>query len=173
MLSITLFLSMVAPFAASYMLLHYQKKQVKRDVKWKMISDIDKDELVLLKLSKNEQLTQLHWKHAREFSYKGEMYDIVYTKNTSDSCYYWCWWDHEETKLNKQLKNLVRQVLSHHPLKKDGEKKLLSFYHDLFFPTQFTKDNFAIEFLTILNYNTITLHSVGMNPPPNPPPESY
>ncbi|HAQ38574.1 MAG TPA: hypothetical protein DCQ58_08705 [Saprospirales bacterium] len=154
------------------MLLYYQKKQVKRAVKWKMIADIDKDELVLLKLSKNEQLTQLHWEHAREFSYKGEMYDIVYSKKTTDSSYYWCWWDHEETKLNKQLKNLVRQVFSHNPLKKDRENKLLNFYKNLYFPPQLIISSLANEFLNTSNNYTITLYSVCPNPPPKPPPES-
>jgi len=164
---------MVAPFAASYMLLHYQKKQVKRAVKWRMIAEMDKDELVLLKLSKNEQLTQLHWKHAREFSYKGEMYDIVYTKNTSDSCYYWCWWDHEETKLNKQLKKLVTQTFGHHHKKKDGENRLLKFYNNLYFPTQIINQFFGIKFIKEPIFNINTLHSIRMTPPPNPPPESY
>ncbi len=125
--SILLLLLLLAPVAATWCWLQYQKSAVKRELKWKLADGIDRSELVLLKFSRQEAETNLRWEHAREFEYKGEMYDIVETLNSADSVYYWCWWDHEETALNKQLAALVTKSLGDNPEKKEKQQQLLSY----------------------------------------------
>ena len=110
--SIILFLVLVGPIGLTYTWLQYQKKQVKREIKWKIANDLDRDELTQLKFSAKEIKIKLRWKHSKEFEYNGEMYDIVTSESRGDSIIYWCWWDNKETQLNKHLTHLVLQTLN-------------------------------------------------------------
>ena len=98
-----LLLCLAAPFVLTYSALKMQKHQLKRSIKHQIIDGIDKSELVLLKFSKHEVEEMLDWEHSKEFEFKNEMYDVVEKEETTDSISYWCWWDNEETKLNRQL----------------------------------------------------------------------
>ncbi|PTB91022.1 hypothetical protein C9994_16285, partial [Marivirga lumbricoides] len=108
--SISLFIILFAPGLITYSWLSHQKRAVKHEVKWKMIAGMDKNELVLLKFT-SEEAKVLKWEHAKEFEYQNEMYDVVEQQTIGDTTYYWCWWDHEETALNKQLSLLVVKAL--------------------------------------------------------------
>ncbi len=168
---ILLIFCFVAPVTTTYIILKYQKKQVKREIKWKLISGIDKEELVLLKFTEEEKQTQLNWKHSKEFEYKGEMYDIVETKIVGDTTYYWLWWDHEETKLNKQLNQLVSFALGHNPKNQENQKRLEKFFKSLYF-----SENENKELLTFFEVNSKFYFRQNFYPsvfliPPVPPPE--
>lgn len=129
---------LIAPVVATFTFLQYQKKQVKREVKWKMIVGIDKDELVFLKFTNEEIQTELRWEHSKEFEYNGQMYDIVEKSIQVDTIYYWCWWDHEETKLNKQLDGLLAKVLGNNPQRQEKKSQLADFFKKLFHENQKT-----------------------------------
>jgi len=116
----------------TYLYLNHQKKQLKREVKWKIIEGIDKSELVLIQLNKSEAKEKLDWEHSKEFEYLGEMYDVVEFEETSDSVKYWCWWDYEETALNQNLAQVLNNLLGNDPDKKEKEEKLITFYQSLF-----------------------------------------
>lgn len=47
-----------------------------------------------------------------EFEFNNQMYDIVDKVISKDSVQYWCWWDFKETKLNKQLDELLVGVFN-------------------------------------------------------------
>jgi len=110
-----------------------QQKQVKREVKWKLIEGVDRSELVLFKFTEEDKKTQLNWKHAKEFEYKGEMYDIAETEFHGDTTYYWCWWDYEETALNKQLDQLFSFALGNSPMHKQNQEKVIQIFKSLYF----------------------------------------
>lgn len=135
-----------------------------------MIEGLEKNELVLLKFTAQESQTKLHWEHSKEFEYNDQMYDIVDTQIKGDTTYYWCWWDNEETKLNKQLDELLAYVLGNDPQNKDTQKQLSDFFESLYYfqviPTpqvfsQHIKENSHYSF------SCITFSSS----PPVPPPE--
>ncbi len=111
---------------------------MKREVKWKMIAGLDKEELVLLKFTAKESKTELRWEHSREFEYKGQMYDIVEKSIQGGTIFYWCWWDHEETKLNKQLDGLLANVLGNNPQRQEKKSQLADFFKKLFHENQKT-----------------------------------
>jgi hypothetical protein len=138
-----------------------------------MLAGIDKNELVLLKFTEEEKQNKLQWKHSKEFECKGEMYDIVESRVVGDTTFYWVWWDHEETKLSKQLKELVISDLNHNPKNQDYRKKLHNFYKFLFFE-EYRPDKPL--FITTEDNNTLTenklYHSHSLSPPA-PPPELY
>jgi len=161
---------MVAPIAVTFTWLHFQKKQVRKEVKWKMIAGLDKEEFVLLKFSKAESLSQLKWEHSNEFEYNNQMYDIVERAVKGDTIYYWCWWDHEETRLNKKLNELVAFALGNNTESKDAQKRLVNFLKSLFHPETSVWESIVYQFEQkrtpyILNYSSVSF------PPLVSPPE--
>lgn len=169
LIGIFLFCCFIAPVVTTYYSLNYQKRLVKKSVKWKMIEGIAREELVKMKFTEYEKQNVLIWKHSREFEYKGEMYDIVESYVVGDTTYYWLWWDHEETKLNKQLDDLVSNLFGNSPRNQESQKKLSSFYQTLYFE----KVNYSILLFpqTIINYlyyqnNYKSVYSIPPDPPP-------
>jgi hypothetical protein len=130
---ITLIIVLLAPVLVTYSVLQYHKHQVKRSVKRQIIQGIDRVQLVALKFHKDEITTQLSWKHSKEFEFRGEMYDIVDTEFRGDSIVYYCWWDHEETQLNKKLDKLAAQVWNSEPLQQKHNHHLSNFLKSLYF----------------------------------------
>lgn len=154
---------------ATFTFLQYQKKQIKREVKWKMIAGIDKNELVLLKFTEEEIQTELRWEHSKEFEYKDQMYDIVEKWVQSDTIYFWCWWDHEETKLNKQLDGLLANVLGNDQQRQEKKNQLADFFKKLY------HENQRIDFAKISEHRidcfffSEDLASIYYTPPVPPP----
>lgn len=94
-------------FAGAYFWLQQKKRIVKSKVKIELTKEPEGERKVLLKFTLEESRTKLRWEHSREFEFNSQMYDIIRTKTVGDSVYYWCWWDKEETELNRKLKKLV------------------------------------------------------------------
>lgn len=103
-----------------------------------MIAGIDKSELVILKFSNAETQSKLKWKHAKEFEFNNQMYDIVDKEISKDSVQYWCWWDYKETKLNKQLNELLVGVFQHDSKSKEKQDLLFKFYKSVYFQPVFS-----------------------------------
>jgi len=130
---ILLLLFLLVPFLGTYSWLHYQKRTIRKSIKHKIMDGLDKDQLVLLKFKKSEAIKQLEWEHSKEFEYKDEMYDVVDFKSIGDSVYYWCWWDSQETALNKQLNTLLADALGGNERRKNTEDTLISFFKFLYY----------------------------------------
>lgn len=122
----------MAPAAVTFIWLQHRKAVVRKEVKWKMIAGIDKSELVYFQFSQKESQAKLKWKHSKEFEFNGEMYDVVKKITSSNSIQYWCWWDHEETKLSKQLSKLLVGAFQSDVPSKDKKQQIVSFYKSLF-----------------------------------------
>jgi len=135
---------LVVPFSTLFLVLKNQQKQVRREVKWRMIAGIDKSELVLLKFSTTQTEKELVWKHAREFQYNGEFYDIVEKETHTDSVFYWCWWDHEETALNRKLENLVASHWNKDPVQKNKKETIQKLFKSMFFEQESVSDTAVI-----------------------------
>ena len=133
---IAFLLCLTIPLLSCYFYIRYQAKQVRREVKHQLMEGIDKEELVLLSFSQDEE-KQLKWKHAKEFEYKGEMYDIVSRETTEGITHYWCWWDYEETKLNKSLSKLVNQILGKRQDHQQKQNLLVRLYKSLYFKSSY------------------------------------
>jgi hypothetical protein len=137
-----------------------------------MIAGMDKSELILLKFPKTEIDTKLNWKHAKEFEYNGKMFDIVEQETNGDTTSYLCWLDKEETKLNKQLRELVTLALGNNPQNQNQQKQLTHFIKSLYC-NQLSETKFDISI------NKSTYHFVSKNfallfqisSIPTPPPE--
>ncbi len=53
------------------------------------------------------------------------MYDVVSVEESADSIAYLCWWDYEETALNKSLKSHLAQALDSNPLRQQSKGQLI------------------------------------------------
>lgn len=171
-IGIFLLVCLLLPSAGTYIWLTFHKKNLKKEVKWKLIAGIDKEELVLLKFSKAEVDKKLSWEHAKEFEYNGQMYDIVETKITKDSVAYWCWWDYEETKLNKKLNKIFIGVLGEDNQTKEKQKRLNTFYLTLFIQKKHTWHPNALKTNNLkeeISYSAIHYRSISFPPPDTPP----
>ncbi len=171
--AISLLFILFAPVATIYLYLQFEKSAIRREIKWKMIAGLDKDELVLLKFTKEEAKKKLRWEHSKEFEYNGQMYDIVSTEINGDSITYHCWWDHEETKLNKKLKKMVSMAFDQDEDKRRTQQNLHNYLFS-FFCTAPPKwqlipfQNSKIVFHNILQTTIFKPHQLT---PPTPPPK--
>lgn len=134
--SIALLFCLLAPVASTFIYLQLQKKEIKGQVKEKILAGIDKQELHLLKFTQSQIKEELRWEHSREFEYRGEMYDVVEKKVLGDTTYFWCWWDYEETTLNKNLRHMLAKVLGRNPNRKEKKEQLQDFFKKLFYAPQ-------------------------------------
>ena len=110
----------------TYTWLRVEKYQVKRQIKRQLISKTNKNDLVLLKIAHKDS-SLLLWEHSREFEYQEEMYDVVDSRQKGDTTYYWCWWDHEETQLNRQLQALVNKAFGKDPYHEANRERVENF----------------------------------------------
>ncbi len=124
---------LIIPLQSSFMSIQLRKKILRKEIKRKIIAGLHDDELVKLKFANSEIQNKLRWKHSKEFEFNGEMYDIVKTKKTADSIEYYCWWDSEESKLNRKLIALVVRAFPDLPENKELNFQLSNFYKSIFF----------------------------------------
>ena len=135
-------LFIITPFLGLFLCLQIQKQITKKEVKWNLINNTPYDDLVFLKFSKQEATEKLKWKHSKEFSFNGEMFDIVKKEVKQDSVFYWCWWDHEETTLNKKLNNLYAIALGIQKENKEHKEDVLTFLEKIFNSALITQSYF-------------------------------
>lgn len=167
--SILLLIALILPIPGTVIYLKITKRQIRREVKHKIIEGISKEELVLLKFSKSD-LKQLKWKHSKEFEYDGSMYDIVDSIQSSDSISYWCWWDNKETKLNKQLDHSLALIFGKDKRTQRSQDHLSHFIQTLYHSvSSIAYDPKAISIVGIHEENIDLIKHYYS--PPTPPPQ--
>lgn len=170
LIGIALLCILTLPVVVTYGWLQYHKAMIKKEVKWRIIAGMEKEELVLLKFSKEDSRSKLRWEHALEFEFNKHMYDIVESKVIGDTTYYWCWWDTEETKISKRCALLVSDTYNADPQKNKQQQQLFSFYKNLYFSNYSSVPNvrhYRVK-CNVAIFNTL-IHSLHF-PPPTPPP---
>ena len=122
---------MLAPALVTYGWLHYKKHAVKQEIKWRILSRTDKEELIKLTFTAAEKET-LRWEHDSEFEYQGRMYDIVESEEKKGFVTYWCFNDKAETELNRQILALAECFFNQDEQKNDQRQRVINFYTNLF-----------------------------------------
>lgn len=124
--SILLLMSILAPILVCRGFLEYQIHMAKREVKEMIVNGFENKDLLRLTFSKQDSKTILNWEHAREFEYSGEKYDVVRSEENGDSLYYWCYHDHKETRLAKELEKWKTNIFN---TKKENQHQKNRFEH--------------------------------------------
>lgn len=168
-LTVFLLSSLIFPLTGSIIYFKFQSSKIKRAVKHQIIEGIDKSELVLLSFSEQERV-KLNWKHSKEFEYKNEMYDIVYTEYSNDTTHYWCWWDFKETELNKQLNKVVLHILGQNPGRKNEIDRVFLFYKTLFISIENQLNPITLVSIIKIMIDDFSINSLSY-PPKIPPPK--
>ena len=166
---ISLLICLVAPVLALYVWTQHQKHEVRREVKWRMAANLDKDELLLLKFTDEQAESQVHWKHSKEFEFQGSMYDIVEKELHDDTTYYYCWLDKEETALNQRLDELAALAFGKDSKQKENKEKVNSFYKHWFHSSSQRTDTTFCRNSPLFS-NTSESYSSENPTPPVPPP---
>ncbi len=84
----------------------FQLKNHKRKFKWDTLLSLPDEKLTLVKVAKClEDKPNQHFKriHGKEFSFKGQMYDIVRKQELGDTTYYFCFHDHAENEIFQNI----------------------------------------------------------------------
>lgn len=148
-----------------------EKCWVKKEIKDLMIAGIDRNDLALLKFTRAETETLLNWHHSKEFEYLRQMYDVVETSEHGDSVYYWCWWDKDETALNRQLDQLAEEANQRNPENTQQQQRLSDFLKSLIIPNSLNTTIVVKFHNTEPTLTLLMSYSLECNPPPSPPPE--
>jgi hypothetical protein len=147
---------LILPIVGSYIIFSIQQKNIQREIKRKIKNGVAPEWIVTLRFSKADA-QKLDWKHAKEFRYQNEMYDIVSEKTTKDSVFYQVIWDSKESCLFKDLDRLVSDFLGKSPQSKQDTKKWFEYSKSLFFQT-LDSDN------SNRNYTALTIHNPKTHP---------
>lgn len=124
----------ILPILSSYLYLSTERYLVKKAVKRMIINGMEEDQLIAFTFSAHDSAEVLQWKHAREFQFEGEMYDIVrFEFAGGDSTRYICWHDRDETRLNEQIASLLPTIFGHHEQTRQTKDRLYQFYTHLFY----------------------------------------
>lgn len=129
---ILLLFCLAAPLIGTYAGLRLEKYRIKKEVKKRLLAGLPDSELVFFKFSKDGSNTLLRWEHAEEFEYRGEMYDVVRQSVGNDTVLFWCWHDRAETRINRDLRQLIAKFQANDPGRHENERRLLCFFLTLF-----------------------------------------
>jgi len=166
---IFLFVVLIAPACATYCWLQLRKTAVKQEVAQRISEGIDKEELVLLKFTIEETQTKLRWKHAKEFEYNHQMYDIIESQIKGNTVMYWCLNDHKETNLNRQLGKLAAHAFGNETQKNEKQAWIFSYFKSLVCQANHRWQ--AINYETKYHYSTASIIFLSfVFSPPTPPP---
>lgn len=169
---IGLFLCLLAPLVTGLLLLQHQKHMVRKTVKRQIIAGLSADELTAIKIHKKDIYTLLEWEHSKEFEYQHQMYDVVFTDTLGDSILYHCWWDYEETSLNRQLHHLATNAWNHNPVKEQKQKELKQLFKN-WLPSYFSSQLEAFYTLPHIKYPHFNTNPSRIYLPPQSPPPQW
>jgi hypothetical protein len=137
---------------------------IREGIEQQIKNGLKTEELSLVVTSINNE-SGISWiEKNKEFSYQGEMYDIVKTKIQGQSRYYYCINDHKE-------KQLIANYLKTHNSRKESEKKIKNSTNDRYFPQDDSSGSAMCP--TDIQYTTLNISLLSNFPAiPYPPPKT-
>lgn len=162
--------SLTAPFWGTYIFLKHNKNKIRKEIAGMILTGLDKKDLILLKFTKEETETELNWKHAGEFEYNGQMYDIVEKHQAGDTTWYYCYKDNKETRLNSEQDRLVARAMGQDPVQKSQTEKIMNFFKTFYRPDVFNWKPFtSLTSIFHFSFFIFNYSSLSLSPPAPPP----
>lgn len=171
--SIFFLLVFFLPVSSLYLTLKVKQQHVRQEMREHIEAGIEEDQLVLLKIPRaleENPGTQFKRMHAREFRYKGNMYDVVRQETRGDTTWYWCVWDEEETEIVAQLDRLASETADKAKTPKAGHELFKHLLKTPFVGTGFTRIYVATLPVekphSFPHSHTLTRAQTPLTPPP-------
>jgi hypothetical protein len=120
--ALILLVVMLVNTAWYYPVTHYQRGQIRREMKRRLKSAVPDSQLHLITVRSAKDPSIKWTRENKEFRYRGMMYDIVRYEINDSSIIYHCINDMEETILFAQLEQKVQQRMDH---QEDGGQAML------------------------------------------------
>lgn len=170
-LGILLLFFLVSPYFFSYIFLKNEIRLVKKKAKHKIEEAIAFEDLTKLTFSINEVKELLVFKGEKEFEYKGNMYDIIYSNKSDNNITYWCVNDNEETALNNKVNDLLTLMLQKNA-KKSTHQRIVAKYFPNYYQNK-TERLLSVYHLSQIHQNSIYRFSCKtfQTAPDSPPPK--
>jgi len=109
--SISLIVLLVAPAVIQLGLLHWQKHEWKRAIKFEWLSKAENAHLLTVFELTENQLKELNWCEPHEFKLKGAKYDVIDQCQNGDLITLRCFHDKKEEALEKRIEQAVANAL--------------------------------------------------------------
>ena len=107
LLSLTLLIILLLKMGGFYAILSYERHEIREKVEQKLLNSLDKSELICI-VANAENLSKIEWERPeKEFSFEGNLYDVVYKENAFGVAYYYCLNDKDETILEGKIDKLL------------------------------------------------------------------
>lgn len=168
----SIIIGIITLMSGIYLGFQLERAEIRHKVRNNIKSTVKKSDLELITIHKDDIRKELQWKHAEEFEWNGEMYDIIYEDEKDDSLLYWCWADKEESALNRQMESWISHLLFNTPNSKEKHKTIQVNYNHLFISYANGRGNNLVLFKQHSPSYKVShwlMHSQG---PPSPPPKS-
>jgi hypothetical protein len=122
----------IAGYFFAYEVMRYHaRKEIKKNIR----ETLPGAELTSIIIEQDQQSEIIWHRDAEEFSYKGQMYDLVRIELAEGKIIYKCINDRQEEKLFSALDEFVLQhILSDKPLKNSSSKKIAAKINSLYYP---------------------------------------
>ncbi len=85
-------------FGCQIMFFAFQQK-IRNEIRQQILSGILQEKLTLIVASSKNETNIIWTRPNKEFSFHGEMYDVVRVEKNNHHCYYYCLSDHKEKQL--------------------------------------------------------------------------
>jgi hypothetical protein len=163
-LSIVLVFVLFYSIIGFYLNFEIEQFRIKEEVKEKIINNLPENELTLIKISSRDNEKIIWMEEGREFKYQGNMFDVVRIKKGTDTTYYYCFSDVNESKLLANLDKLVKEQTDNSQSRTNQKKQEINyFFHEILF-TQCLTETPVLFFNCTSRYRSIDTDV--LSPPP-------
>ena len=169
--AILFLLSLFAPLFLASFYINIKIKSLKKDVRERIESGMEESDLSLMTFSVEDAANNIEWEDEKEFKYEGIMYDIVKSDTVGNLVMFWCYEDHRESDLNRQLEELSEIGMNKDPVQKENHKRISNFLKCLYFDYQSPTPLIIFE-TDIDRCNLNAVFESRFITPPDPPPIS-
>ena len=152
LLSLTLLFALLLKMGGFYAILSYERHEIRERMEQKLLNSLEKSELICI-IENAKNLPKIAWERPeKEFSFEGNLYDVVYTENVLGTIHYYCLSDKDETKLEAKIDKLLENQSEKSPFRNQSKlilhllsEPLISHNNSTFYFHYFSHKNLLIS----------------------------
>lgn len=150
-----------------------QLKSIRRKFKWETLFSLKNEQLTLVKVAKSlEEKPNTFFKriHGKEFQFMGEMYDIVRKTAHTDTTYYYCFHDSDESEIVRSINQWMHDNFGDSSNSKDKTKAMKDAFKQPYLPVASLRHFLPVSFqsyYTCASQKPLTVFINCATPPPD------